>query len=105
MSRSLSAGRDVTGPSVARLWPAFIKELLALLRTETQGALGAGGGSELSAKGPAAWRVGQGTADGAPEHCARLWGRGLWVSPVGSARGLTGTQVGPLGCGSNLITL
>lgn len=46
--------------SLARLWPAFIKELLALLRTETQGALWAGGGSELSAKGPAAaWGVGQ----------------------------------------------
>lgn len=50
----LSARRGVIQ---AHLWPASIKELSAFLRLETQGALRAGGGWELSVECQA-WRGG-----------------------------------------------
>lgn len=73
--------------SLVCLWPAFIKELLALLRKETQGALEAGGGWELSAKGPAsAWSVLgastqphlQGTEDIGMDSQSTVLGLGGW---------------------------
>lgn len=54
-SRAGAMSRCHSGASVE----AFIKELSALLRPETQGDLVAGEGSELSAQGPASTSEGQ----------------------------------------------